>query len=108
MSEFVTIKNKNPRIDGKSLVLARRDFVAGVHELYEAPKAKAEETNGKTAVDPKSIVDLNATDAKALVESTVEVPALQAMLDAEKAHAKYEGGRKSVVDAIEAKLNPKA
>lgn len=102
--EFVRIKDtKKP---GDYLVLAKRDFVEGVHELFEAPAATAsDEPSGTRSVE--NLHDLNAADAKALVETVDDVPLLQGWLEAEKAHPKYEGGRKSVIDAIEAKLHPK-
>lgn len=88
-------------IVGKSadavFMIAAKDFDATKHTRVEAAPVPPPPT------PLPNIAELNAIDARALVES-VDAALLPALLKAEQENQKYAGGRKSVLDAIEERL----
>lgn len=95
MSDFVKIKNNNPRIALPFLVLAASAFDPGKHELYEEPTPEEEDKGGLDV----GISVVNVEAALGLI-SSAGLAELEVFEEDEKA-AKKGGGRKAILEAIE-------
>lgn len=95
--EFMKIKDsKNP---GSYLVLAQRDFDPAKHQLFD--EARKGKDAGKGDKDLDTIASVNVDEAVALIEKATSAEQLDALEAAEEANPKKEGGRSSVLKAIE-------
>jgi hypothetical protein len=94
-----------------SAALAFRDKIEPVEAPVAEPEAPAS-TPQPPAVDTTQVADgdrnvlinVNANDASAFIDQEENVVLLTAWREAETNHPKFEGGRKKVLEAIDARL----
>jgi len=91
------IKIQDPDKPGDYLMVSPSDFDPKKHKEFSAKRAKTRVEDGD------GITTVNAEDAKALVEAAATAEELDALQASEQANPKTEGGRKSVLAAIEAR-----
>lgn len=100
-SRFVRVTIKGKPGD-QVFVLAARDVDPSLHDVLDATAP----LERPAPLSVPAIADMNVAAAVALVESIEEVPLLQALREAEEKNPRYAGGRKTVIDAIDARLKP--
>ena len=104
------VRIKDPSGARPYLVLHKRDFLVGVHQLADRPApleintttttSPAAGGSGGADTTPGGIATVNSEAALELIAKVEKVDDLEALEKAEKASEKHPGGRKGVLGAI--------
>lgn len=97
--EFVTIVADD--LPGGTAVLAKRDYDPAVHTL--AGRRGSGEAPAPVAPAAGGLAGLAAAEAVTVVAQATSIEALTAMALEEAGHPRFEGGRATVLKAIEAR-----